>query len=146
MFLRSSSTTVRQWADVREDEALTVMAKAQQQKEKRAHRRLAVRLPLVYRRADSPWANGSTMSTVNVSTGGVYFETTDEDMQPGDALALEFNVPEGDDRFPPHSTITTIGRVVRTEVLDGGDDGGDGVPFRRLGIGAQFEGGLKLVF
>lgn len=121
------------------------MAKAQEQKEKRAHRRVAVRLPLVYRRADSPRANGSTMSTVNVSTGGVYFETTDEDIQPGDALALEFSVPEGDDRFPLHSRIRTIGRVVRTEVLDGDDDA-DGVPFRRLGIGAQFQEGLKLVF
>ena len=121
-------------------------ARVQERIEKRTHRRLAVRLPLAYRRADSPRANGSHMSTINVSTGGVYFETTDEDLRTGDELVLELNVPEGDERFPPHSKVKTVGRVVRTEVIDGDDEGDGAVRFRRLGVGALVEQGLKLVF
>ena len=120
-------------------------ANAQGISEKRAHRRLAVRLPLAYRRTGSPRTTGSIMSTVNVSTGGVYFETSDEQMQAGESLALEFTVPAADERFPLESRIKTVGRVVRTEVLDA-DANGDEVPtFTRVGIAVQFEEGLKLV-
>lgn len=121
-----------------------VKAKDQQQKEKRAHRRLEISLPLAYRRTDSPRASSSHTYTINVSTGGLYFETTDEELRMGDKLVLELNVPEGDERFPPHSRIKTTGRVVRSGVAEPDKSGEIGLG--RVGIGAQFEQGLKLVF
>lgn len=115
-----------------------------EQDERREHRRLEVRLPLAYRRTDAARVSDLRTRTINVSTGGLYFETTDEMLRPGVELDLELDVPEGDERFPPHSRIKTTGRVVRCEVLTDTEAGT--VEFRRLGVGAQFEKGLKLVF
>ena len=112
---------------------------------RRAHRRLDLCLPLEYRPAQTPRANMSHTNTVNVSTGGVYFMTTADDMRAGDMLDLEFGVPTDDDRFPPDGKIATVGRVVRTERISA--RAGDREPsFARFGVAAQFEQGLKLAF
>ena len=113
---------------------------------RRAYRRLELRLPLEYQPANTPRANMSHTSTVNVSTGGVYFETAADDIRPGQELSLELAVPAGDERFPPGGKITTIGQVVRTAVLPDGAKKGSPKKFDRYGVGVQFQQGLRLTF
>lgn len=114
---------------------------------RRAYRRLELRLPLEYRPSHTPRANMSHTNTVNVSTGGVYFETAVDDIRPGQELNLELAVPAGDERFPPGGKITTIGQVVRTAVLhDGAKKQGSPRKFDRYGVGVQFQQGLRLTF
>jgi hypothetical protein len=113
--------------------------------ERRSHRRLEIRLPLEYQRAGLGRANVSRTMTINVSTGGVYFETASEDIKVGDKLTLELAVPPGDGRFPQHSRIITVGQVVRTSVIDGRPND-QGHTFTRHGVAARFQQGFKLTF
>ena len=113
--------------------------------ERRRDRRLAIQLPLTYRKQDSGRGKPFGTITSNVSTGGVYFMTTADDVRAGDLLDLEFGVPADDDRFPPDGKIATVARVVRTEAIR--DTGVNKQPaFARSGVAAQFEQGLKLAF
>ena len=113
--------------------------------ERRTHRRLELRLPLEYQKFASGRANAFRTMTINVSTGGVYFETTSEDFRTGDQLALELAVPPGDGRFPQHSRISTLGQVVRIDEIKNRPDT-HGHTFTRYGIAAQFQKGFRLIF
>ncbi len=117
----------------------------EQIKERRKHRRLDVRLPLEYRREGAGRGGVSRTMTVNVSTGGLYFETAAEDMRIGDKVQMELGVPEGEERFPRHSKITTGGQVVRVNSLEGANKGG-GPEYPRYGVGVEFQQGFKLAF
>ncbi len=114
-------------------------------KEKRAHRRLDIRLPLEYRRQESPRANMFRTNTVNVSTGGVFFITTVDDFKPGDKLAFDLGVPPGDGRFPQEGKFSTTGQVVRTSIIDNTPNA-KGVSIPRYGVAARFQQGFKLTF
>ena len=113
--------------------------------EKRVHRRLQVNLPLDYRRADSYRPSVSRTTTVNVSTGGVYFETAATDLQVGDRLLLDLGIPHDDNRFPQHGKISTGGQVVRTTIVEDGPVGG-GTPPARRGVAVRFQDAFKLTF
>jgi hypothetical protein len=114
-------------------------------KDKRAHRRLQVHLPLEYRREGLGRCNVSRTTTKNVSTGGVYFETTADDFKPGEMLALEVGVPEDDPRFPTHGKIATTGKVVRTVKIDQPVKTGQ-PSFTRYGVAAVFQEPFRLTF
>lgn len=111
--------------------------------ERRAHRRLDIRLPLDYSRLGMPRSSSTKTVTRNVSTGGLCFETVADDLSPGDELAFDLGVPPSDSRYPPHATISTVGRVIRTSKIDD-EPNDDGVVFTRYSIAAQFEKSLKL--
>ena len=111
--------------------------------EKRQHRRLAVRLALGYRKVNSDPDTAYHSMTKNVSTGGVYFETTDENLNPGDMLKFELGVPPGDDRFPKNMKITTTGEIRRRVVLDGSIND-NGITYSRFGVAAKFQQGFEL--
>ena len=107
-------------------------------KEKRAHRRLEIRLPLEYHRLSVGRCNVFRTVTINVSTGGVYFETAVDDLRVGDKLAIELGIPPDDARFPPQGKISTEGEVVRTTVIEDKSTK-NGASFSRYGIGSQFK-------
>ncbi len=113
--------------------------------EKRTHRRLELRLPLDFYRTEAGRCAALHSTTVNVSTGGVYFETTAEDLKPGDELALEFGVPSTESHFPPEGKIATTSKVVRISEIRKKRTAG-GVDFTCFGIAAQFQKPLKLTF
>ncbi len=117
----------------------------EQIKERRKDRRLEVRLPLEYRRESAIRSGINRTVTRNVSTGGLYFETAAEDLRVGDNLQMELGVPEGEERFPRHSKITTGGQVVRVDNLEG-ERSGEGLEYPRYGVGVQFRQGFKLTF
>lgn len=130
---------------MRDGESSGVTTESAKIGERRRDRRLPIQLPLTYRRQGSGRGKPFGTVTLNVSTGGVYFMTTADDMRAGDMLDLEFGVPTDDDRFPPDGKIATVGRVVRTERISA--RAGDREPsFARFGVAAQFEQGLKLAF
>jgi len=112
--------------------------------EKRTHRRLRIHLPVEYHLAGSSRLKISRTVTVNISTGGVYFETTADDIKPEDRLALELNLNQDDDRIPPHSRISTVAKVLRVTTIP--EKNKDKPSFNRYGIAAKFEQPLKLTF
>ena len=113
--------------------------------ENRSHRRLDIRLPLEYHKEGVGRCNVFRTVTINVSTGGVYFETAADDIQVGDCLSLQLAVPADDGRFPPNGKISTVAKVVRTKAINDPATK-KGLPFTRYGVAAQFEQGLKLAF
>jgi hypothetical protein len=112
--------------------------------EKRASRRLELKLPLEYHRLGNPRGTCRTR-TINISTSGVLFETAAEDIAPGDQLSLEFGIVPADERFPQNSKITTTGEVVRCDPLNNDTDGCD-LDVSRYCVAAKFTQEFKLVF
>jgi len=118
---------------------------AVKKKERRIHRRLAIQMPLEYRRIGVGRHNATNTTTVNVSTGGVYFETVAEDIDIGDRLAFEFAVTPDDEWFPQNSKIATIAEVLRvSDIPPTPDDSGPA--FTRYGIAARFLQDFRLTF
>jgi len=114
-------------------------------KDKRSYRRLDMRLPLEYRKPSNPEALFSQSVTANVSTGGVYFETTDESLATGDTLAFKLSIPAGDNRFPKNGTISTTGKIIRRVEIEGDLDE-ISESHKKIGIAASFHKGFKLEF
>ena len=112
--------------------------------ERRAHRRLDVQLPLEFSSINHARGNNWRSVTQNVSTGGVYFETTIDDIKVGEELSLSFDVGSRDPRFPPNGRINTVAKVVRIEKIK--DFFQADTPLIRYGIGAKFSKNLKLAF
>ncbi len=113
--------------------------------ERRAHRRLSISLPLEC----SPRGSGPTSAyrtvSINVSSGGLYFETESELFPPGTLLNVELGVPPGDGHFPYPGRVRGLGEVVRVDELSATQGpGGDRPP--RFGVAARFREPLKLGF
>ena len=104
-----------------------------------------MQLPLEYRRPTDIESKMLQSTTKNVSTGGVYFETTDESLEMGDNLAFELGIPEGDNRFPKNGTISTIGEIVRLAPISNESEN-QSPTITRYGVAAQFQRGFKLEF
>jgi len=113
--------------------------------EKRAHRRLDICLSLDYCPAGEVRRNVRHAQTLNVSTGGMYFETTAENFKAGDILNLELGVNPDDERFPPNSKISTSGQISRTTILPKRSEN-DPSGLTRYGVAVKFREGLKLTF
>lgn len=77
--------------------------------ERRAHRRLALRIPVECRRGDRIVRT----LTQNISTGGAYLETEQGDFQPGDRLDLALTLPAADGVSPYPGDATCTAEVLR---------------------------------
>jgi len=110
--------------------------------ERRMHRRLEIRLPLEYCLLGDAEGNVCRTVTKNISTGGLYFETDDEDIRPGMVLSLGLTIPPGEGHFPYQGRVTGTGEVVRVTPLG---EAGPGKP-RRIGVATRFCESLKLSF
>ncbi|HLB73646.1 MAG TPA: PilZ domain-containing protein [Sedimentisphaerales bacterium] len=85
--------------------------------EKRKDPRLAMRLSLLCRKFGEPTPRLCAGTVLNVGAGGLYFETTAADFQPGSLAEVRFAVPHQTDRIEFGGTMQGIGTVVRTETL-----------------------------
>jgi hypothetical protein len=83
--------------------------------------------------------------TLNVSTGGVYFETEATDVEPGMMLKMELTVPPGDGHYPYQGRVTGTGQIVRVTPLAPKTDGAGHVR-NWVGVATQFKENLKLSF
>ncbi|TFG44918.1 MAG: PilZ domain-containing protein, partial [Dehalococcoidia bacterium] len=113
------------------------------QEDRRAYRRLDIHLPVTFHRVGKAISNINRTTTINVSTGGAYFETNRSDIEIEDHLALSFEVDPHDLRFPPNCTITTVAQVVRLEPLENQSVLND-MPLTRYGLAVKFRQPLKL--
>lgn len=113
--------------------------------ERRAHRRLPLRMPLGYRDAQGESGQAMQSMTSNVSTGGVYFETAAEGIKPNDELQIEMQIPSENGRFPANASLKTRGQVVRIDIIDR-QNYATLSPYVRYGIGVRFVDDPKLNF
>lgn len=82
--------------------------------EKREHRRLAVKLDLSCRKLGSLQQKVYTGSTVNVSSGGLYFQTADDTFRQGNMLKVELSIPPTAGLLEFGGRISGLAKVLRT--------------------------------
>jgi hypothetical protein len=81
--------------------------------ERRAHRRIGVRLPAELRREGQGEALIVRTITQNVSTGGVYLELDSPDFHVGDRLHVELTVPPAEGVSPYPGRAVSDAEVIR---------------------------------
>ncbi len=109
--------------------------------ERRQHRRLAIRLPVEYAVAGGTAAPQLRAVTLNVSTGGVYFEASSAGLCPGTEIEVAMTVPPGDGYSPYGGRVRGAAEILRVEPLLPHSPGSD-----RVGVAARFRRDLKLLF
>lgn len=118
-------------------------------KEKRQHRRLAIRLPLEYHLQGVTGEPKVRTVTKNISTGGVYFELDLLDgmsePQLNSRLNIDLTVPPGDGHSPYQGRIHSVAEIVRCRKLER-PQALKKHPHPRVGIAARFSEPLKLSF
>lgn len=114
--------------------------------ERRKHRRLPIQLPLICKDPLNPDQIVVRSKTLNVSTGGLYFETLADAIRPGQSFEIELTIPPGDGHFPYQGRVTAVGQVVRIDDLPATRDGEGLTRTPRRGVAARFNDNLKLSF
>jgi len=111
--------------------------------EKRKYKRLPIKLDLSYRKVDSTTKKSHAGCTVNVSPGGLYFETSADVFKPGSLLKVELSIPPTTGLLETGGSVSGLGKVLRTESICGTHKD-VGQPSVRSGIALEFCRPLKL--
>jgi len=82
--------------------------------EKRKFKRLPITLDISCCKVGSTAEEFHTGCTVNVSPGGLYFETADEAFKPGNLLKVELSIPPTAGLLEFGGRISGFGKVLRT--------------------------------
>ena len=90
--------------------------------EKRRHKRLGAKYNLSCRKVGSTGNISYDGHTVNVSTGGLYFETLSETFEPGDLLHVELSIPPTSGLLEFGGKIAGFAKVLRTDSASGGHE------------------------
>ena len=115
--------------------------------DRRRYRRLPIQLPLICRAPECPERIVIRAKTINVSTGGLYFETLSEEVAPGQHIELELTVPPGDGHFPYQGRVTAEAKVIRVDQVQPKQKPAEGLAtLPRKGVAASFSAGLRLSF
>jgi len=101
--------------------------------ERRKTKRLGARFKLSYRKVGSTKDQAHTGRTVNVATGGLYFETQDELLKPGSLLEVELSIPPERGVLELGGKISGFAKVLRADILSVGDSTSD-----KQGVAVQF--------
>jgi len=86
--------------------------------EKRKYKRLPLKFGISCRRIGSTAQHSQTGRTMNVSTGGLYFQTTDDTFKPGALLKVRLSIPPTAGLLELGGRIAGFARVLRTEKLN----------------------------
>ena len=105
--------------------------------EKRRYRRLAVSFGLSCSKTGREKGESYTGRTVNVSPGGLYFETPTDTFKPGSLLDVKLSIPPTTGLLDLGGRISGFGRVLRLERRRPRDAGG-GVSGMRYGVALEF--------
>lgn len=116
--------------------------------ERREHHRLAINLPLECSVVGAKEGSAYRTVTMNVSSGGLYFEADSDEFHKGMLLNLKLTVPPGDGHFPYPGRVHGIGEVIRVSELPGEGPVCQEVPVqtRRFEVATRFRTPLRLVF
>ncbi|MHC4618578.1 MAG: PilZ domain-containing protein [Planctomycetota bacterium] len=90
--------------------------------EKRRFKRLAMKLDLSCRKVGSPQEAFHSGWTLNVSAGGMYFESKYHPFKVGDVLRVELSVPATAGLLECGGRIFGLAKVVRTRKPGGKED------------------------
>ncbi len=106
--------------------------------ERRAHRRLDVRLPVELRSLDRPESPVVRATTRNISTGGLYFELDRPDFSTGHRVNVTLSIPPAEGVSAFHGTAICGAEIVRCDPSN--DDSRTG----SFGVAARFLEDLRL--
>ena len=110
-----------------------------EQVERRKHRRLPLRLPLIISGGRESGHFVEETATENVSAGGVYFKTDLWAQMPvGTRLCVVIEIPPADQRLLQPNRLQTVGRVVRISPPMDSPAGSD-----VRGVAVKFERALR---
>lgn len=87
--------------------------------EKRRHKRLGTKYNLSCRKVGSTSNIFYDGHTLNVSTGGLYFETTSSAFEQGDLLKVELIIPPSSGLLEFGGKIAGFAKVLRTDSASG---------------------------
>jgi hypothetical protein len=105
--------------------------------ERRKYKRLGAKFDLSYREVGSATDRTHSGCTVNVSTGGLYFETEDKAFKPGSLLEVELSIPPERGLLEFGGRISGFARVLRTDNIYDSARGTD-LTFGKYGVALQF--------
>jgi hypothetical protein len=86
--------------------------------ERRKYKRLGANFNLSYREVGSDTNRSHSGCTVNVSTGGLYFETQGVAFKPDSLLEVELSIPPKRGLLEFGGRMSGFARVLRTDVID----------------------------
>ena len=95
--------------------------------EKRRHKRLGAQYNISCRKVGSTINMSYNGNTINVSTGGLYFETTTDTFKQGNLLTVELSIPPTSGLLEFGGKIAGFAKVLRTDSASG-----------RYGVALQF--------
>lgn len=109
--------------------------------EKRKYNRVPITLELSCHKVRSPDEKSYTGSTVNISPGGLYFQTTSDVFNPGNLVSVELSIPPTTGLLEFGGRISGLGNVLRIHnIVDSRTD----LSSDRYGIAVEFCQPLKL--
>lgn len=111
--------------------------------EKRKYKRLPIKLDLSCRQSGSTGGTFHTGRTVNVSPGGLYFESKDEAFKPGNLLKIELSIPPTLGLLELGGSISGFGKVLRIRNICDSRSGAD-LSSAKSGVALEFSQPLKL--
>ncbi|HUW18643.1 MAG TPA: PilZ domain-containing protein [Sedimentisphaerales bacterium] len=107
--------------------------------EKRKYRRLELKLELFCRRLGSPAEESYAGRTVNVSPGGLYFETEHCGFEAGGLVEVQLCIPPTAGLLQLGGRLSGIGKVLRAGSTGGGDASSTGA----YGVAVEFSQGPR---
>ena len=111
--------------------------------EKRKFRRLAISLDLSCRKVGSSGDKSCRGSTINVSSGGLFFETVGTSFEFGNLIKVDLSIPPTEGLLELGGRISGFARVLRTSQLSQAQER-QGEELPRYGVAAEFCSPLKL--
>jgi hypothetical protein len=112
--------------------------------ERRRHKRLLVKYDLLCHEVDSKTSQPCIGQTINVSPGGLYFETSSSEFSLGSLLQVELSIPPTHGELEFGGRISGFGKVVRACRIHSLTS--NNVPDSKLyGIALQFSHPLRLL-
>jgi len=105
--------------------------------ERRKYKRLGAEFDISYREVGSAKEQFHSGSTVNVSPGGLYFETESAPFKQGSLLEVELSIPPRRGLLEFGGRISGFARVLRTDNIYESARGKD-LTFGKYGVALQF--------
>jgi len=117
--------------------------------EKRKYQRLPIRLDLSCRKVGSAAERWHIGRTMNVSPGGLYFQTDSGAFEPGSLVNVELSIPPTTGILEYGGRISGFARVLRADDIGPAEDRPaplrkGGLSSARYGVAAEFCHPLKL--
>lgn len=105
--------------------------------ERRRHRRLPIKIPLSCSRVGSTAEKARKGVTVNVSPGGLYFQTLTATFKRDSLVRVELSIPPTTGVLELGGTISSFAKVLRTHKIQDSHTG-TGLSSSKYGVALEF--------